>query len=560
MSDYWSGQINFSGLGSGTDFGAIIEATIAVEGYRKRQMENWKADWEAKVEALQDLNQAMRDLRDWLADFKSPSAFLVKTASSTNADAITATADAAAEEGTHVVVVDQLAQNDIWVNTASPITDLNAVVADTDASITIAYAGKAHSISVPAGTTAQGLMHLINSNPSLGGDVRAKLIFDGEAHYLQLRGMDLGADNTVRVTASTVSGFGPDDFECTQAAQNARLKVDGFPLAADKWIELDSNVADGVIEGVSLTLKDVTGPGGVRIGIATDTESVMQNVRDFVAKINEVRTTIQEMTKIDSSTGEGSVMTGNYGVQMVGRRMTDITSGQGLGFVYYDEKTRQGDPFSSLSHLGILTDANDHSSTHGLLLLDEEIFAEALAKDPMAVAQFFAADFIGESESPEVSFLSLVDGMTKAGRHEITYTVQGGEIVSAFINGQEASISGWEITGKYGTTASGMAVLAEQRTDGTHSAVVTVKQGKILQLAEALADITNSETGTLKVIENNYKDIISGLETKIAWEEARLERKERTLRDQYARLETTLSHYNSLQAQLESQLAQLTTS
>lgn len=134
---------------------------------------------------------------------------------------------------------------------------------------------------------------------------------------------------------STLSGVGPDDFECTQTAQNARLKVDGFPLAADKWIELDSNVADGVIEGVSLTLKDVTGPGGVRIGVAMDTESVMKNVRDFVAKINEVRTTIQEMTTIDSSTGEGSVMTGNYGVQMVGRRLTDITSGQGLGFVHF---------------------------------------------------------------------------------------------------------------------------------------------------------------------------------------------------------------------------------
>jgi flagellar hook-associated protein 2 len=115
--------------------------------------------------------------------------------------------------------------------------------------MTVSYAGKATTLSVPAGTTAQGLVNLINNNVDLGDDVRAKLISDGSGYYLQLRGMDLGAGNTVEVTTSTLTGFAPADFERTQTAQNAQIRVDGFPTDASKWIELGANSTDEVTPG-----------------------------------------------------------------------------------------------------------------------------------------------------------------------------------------------------------------------------------------------------------------------------------------------------------------------
>ena len=257
----------------------------------------------------------MLDLSEWLDDYDSPKEFLVKNASSTDTDAITATADAEAEEGVHTVIVNQLAQNDIWMATGTAISDSSAAITSSNASMTISYAGSETTLDVPAGTTAQGLVNLINNNTSLGGDVRAKLLFDGSAYYLQLRGMDLGADNTVEVTASTVPGFTPSDFEQTQTAQNAQIKVDGFPTAADQWIELDSNSAEDVIDGVTLSLKDLTGASGAKITVATDTDAVRENIEAFVDKVNEVRALIIDMQVVDDS-GDGSVLTGNYGLQM----------------------------------------------------------------------------------------------------------------------------------------------------------------------------------------------------------------------------------------------------
>lgn len=563
MSDTWSGSITFTGLGSGTDWDSIIEATMEVESYRKNQMESWQSDWEDKVTALQELNQALIDLDDWLESYDTPEEFLIKTATCTDTDAVAVTAEAEAEEGSHTVIVNQLAQNDIIMATSTTITDTGDSLTDTDQTMTVSYAGKATTLNVPAGTTAQGLVNLINNNVDLGGDVRAKLISDGSGYYLQLRGMDLGAGNTVEVTASTLTGFAPADFERTQTAQNAQIRVDGFPTDAATWIELSSNSTDEVIPGVTMTFKDVTDADGIKVTVDTDTEAILENIEAFVEQMNTVRSKILELTKYDSSTEEGSILTGNYGVQIVSQQLKDIIASGGIGFEDYDEDTGLGDRYTTLSQLGIVTDTDQSSPTCGLLifddtLLEEDLLATALQEDPEGVAMLFSADLIGQSKSTAVTFMSLIEGTTQAGHYDVTYTIENGEITEAYINGNRASISGnWEITGAAGKPESGMAIRIEDRTNGTHTADVDVKEGKIPQLRAALDELTDSDTGTLNIIADNYQDIIDGLDTKIALEEDRLELKEQHLKEQYARVESMLETYSNLQTQLESSLAQL---
>ena len=152
---------------------------------------------------------------------------------------------------------------------------------------------------------------------------------------------------------------------------------------------------------------------------------------------------------------------------------------------------------------------------------------------------------------------SLVKGLTEAGSYDIEYTISGGVLTSATINGDEALVSGWEITGAYGTSASGMAVRVEDQSDGTHTAEVGVKEGKIPELIAYLEEITDDDTGTLSIIDDNYQDIMDSLDKKIEYEEARLELKQQTLTERYARLEEALSTYSQLQSQLESSIAQL---
>ena len=58
----------------------------------------------------------------------------------------------------------------------------------------------------------------------------------------------------------------------------------------------------------------------------------------------------------------------------------------------------------------------------------------------------------------------------------------------------------------------------------------------------------------------SYYDIIDNIQKKIESEERRLTSKERELRNRFARLEATLSNYNSIQTSLQNQIAQLASS
>ncbi len=560
MAEYASGAIYFTGLGSGTDFDSIVEATIEAESFRLTQLEEWRDTWEEKAETLQELNTELLSLRTTLKGMDTIAEFLEMVAESSDEYALTATADGDADTGTHTITVGQLAQNDVLVSTTGQ-SDSSDAVTTTDAVFAYEYAGDSYSIDVSAGTTLSGLVGLINGAAS-SGDVRAALINDGSEYHLQLYGMDMGAANTVTITAgTTLSGYESADFERTQTAQSARIKVDGYPTAADAWIERDSNTVDDVIDGLTLTLKD-TGQD-IRIGVLVDTEAIDEKVTEFVDQVNAIRTLLDELTAVDDD-GEGSIMTGNYGVTMVEQRLKDITASSGVGFEPYDEATGLGDLFTSLSQIGITTDAVEGSETYGLLIFDTlddsfTSFDEALAEDPLAVAMLFAADNVGQSWSSDFSHVSNISGVTTPGEHEVSYTISGGVVTAATINGEAATISGSEITGASGTTASGLTVRVNNLADGGYTGTVSVKQGKIAQMVDALDAITDPEDGTLNIIADNYQSIVDDTETRITAEEDRLDYKERMLREQYSRLEETLTEYESLNTSLESLISNLST-
>ena len=104
-----------------------------------------------------------------------------------------------------------------------------------------------------------------------------------------------------------------------------------------------------------------------------------------------------------------------------------------------------------------------------------------------------------------MTYVSSVDGITTPGDHDVAYEVVGGEIVSATVDGEDAMVSGSTITGQYGTDGGGLTIRADNLADGSYSGVVSVKQGKIGQMADALADLTDSEDGILVIIEGKLR-------------------------------------------------------
>jgi flagellar hook-associated protein 2 len=541
-----SGQITFAGLGTGTDFTAMIDKLIQVERTRILRLEAQKTEWANKKTALQDLNTKLLNLRTSLEQINTMNRFLVKTADSVNTAVLTATASDQARVGTHVIEVNQLAQNHVLTGTfgfASSTTDITGGMARVFA---YSYRGVTRTLNVPSGTTLEGLVNLINTDPQNPG-MRAGIIRVADGNFrLQLRGLDLGAGNTVAVApATTVPNLAPANFETTQAAQNARLRLDGFP-APPAFIERSSNTIADLIEGVTISLRST---GTTTLNIAVSNEAIRNNVREFVNQVNRVQARINELTQVRE--GRGSILTGNYGIRAIESRLNSILATRGLGFDI------NNDVFSSLSMIGITTDANQGSPTFGLLRLNEAVLDQALRNRPNELAQIFAADYIGSTNSPHFRYHSRVSGITRGGVYDIAYTVSAGQVTTASINGRPASISdGNRITGTHGNPEAGLTIMVGNLAAGTYTGQVFLRVGKAGELAYALGDLTHISTGPLNIMRNNYREIMNSIDRNIEFEQRRISQLEKDMRNRFARLEALLGYYDSLGRSINAQLAQ----
>lgn len=577
MSDYWSGSITFTGLNTGTDWDEIIEAQMAVEEYRYNSMTEKETAYEEQLAAVEDLETQMTTLYQTLQDYDSASDFLTKSGASSDETSLTVSVDNDAEAGTHNVVINQLAQNDIW-SSDDGYTSTDTSITDTDQTFSLTYGDETYTIDVPAGTTLEEFVDLINNADGNSDDVRASVINEGDAYYLQIRGMDLGADNTVTINDTGFDAMGADAFTNTQKAQNAQIKVDGFPATDDEWIERDTNSIDDVIDGVTLQLKTTTGDEGTTVTVELDTDAMVEAIETVVESINTILQLLMDLqdqgtvsdsvstaTASDSDDdddddddddSEASVLASNYGIDLVQNSLKNILATKGLGFSYYDADADTGDLFTSLSTIGISTDADEDSETFGLLVIDSDELEEAIAEDPEAVASLLSAESSGSTDSSDFSFDSSISGTTVAGDYDVSYTIENGEIVSAYINGNAASVSGWTITGASGEDEAGLAITVDNIADGSYSGTVSLKQGKIGQLVDTLEDMTSTE-GTLQIMEDSYQEILDQLAESISKEEDRLDLVESRLRTRYSNLETLLTSYDSLSSTIESLLASL---
>lgn len=554
-------RITFSGLGSDVDFASMIDSLVEAEGIQKQGMEAWKSQWSAKIAALETLNSKMTDFRTAVAAMKTTSQFLGKTATSSNTDVLTATASSTAISGTHQIEVNQLARNESEVHGGVEFT--STVVNNSGSAQTFAFSyagGAAVSISVANGATLSDLVSAINSsgaNPGVTASILDMGASAGLTRYrLVLQGQDGGAANTIAIddglttldgTGGTVN-FESGTFTQSQAAQDAQIRVDGYPPAS--WIERSSNTISDVIPGVSLNLLNTTA-SAIQLTISDDTSSMEEKVQSMVSNYNDVVAYIIEQTKYDASTGESGILLGNYAVGIVKSALNAIGTGNAPGF---DDPA---DTYINLGQLGITTDSDPTSPTFGQLLIDESTLTEAITTNPDAVSNLMSAYFKGVSDDAtgNITYYSSIQGITLPGIYEVSATVSGGAITSATINGHAVTISGDTITGNSGYAEYGLAVKIDLSSDGAFNGQVRLQEGFNGAFDDKLTTLLNS-TGPVNVVIDNYNDIISNIDEKIAFETNRLESYRQHLIARFARLDATLAELNQQSEYLSSQLKQ----
>lgn len=547
-----SGQITYSGLGNGTDFDSMIKKLVQVEQSRITSLQTWKKSWTDKQAAFQELNTQMLTLKTTLEDMDSMDEFMTKAVDSSDSTVLSAVAGAGAENASHEVVVNRLATAKAMVTATgytSASTDINP--SSSDAVFAYTYKGVSYSNAVGANCTLTDLASIINNDPGNPG-VKASVSYDGSKYYLQLRGMDTGSTASLVVASnSTLSGFGNANFNTITSNASAQLKLDGWPTASGTWITRETNTVTDLVPGLTMTLKST---GSTTVVTTTDTDAIKEKIETFVEQINLVRTKIRAISKVDSTTQQASLLTGNYGIQLIDTNLKSAVAGLGVGFDYDQDK------YSTLSQLGILTDAQQGSTTEGLLVIDDDVLDAILSSNADAVGQLFAAQYVGRTSSSDFSISSYIKNTTKNGAYQLSYTTDAsGKITAATINGHAAMFNSNSnlITGSHGYDEAGMVIRVVDTTPGTHTGEVALKQGKAGQLSDLLGELTDSQDGPLHILDDNYDDITAMIDDKIAYEQRRISTYASNLRKRFAKVDSMLGTYDKMQSQLESQIKQL---
>lgn len=556
QDQYWSGRINFAGLGNGTDFGKMIDGLIKAEGTHKRRLEKWRTGWEDKNKELQALNKKVLSLETALKKIDTKGELLGKRVSTSHSELVTITASGDAAFDSHTVQIKQLAKTDLWASSGAGFDKLDSKITTSNTTFRFSYGGKSVELNVPKNTTVEQFVNNLNNHQDLRGKVRASAVSNGDSFFLQLKGLELGQDSTLVLSSSGIPGLQVGHFANIRKAQDALIKVDGFPPGTDKWMRRNTNAVTDAIEGVTLNLRSANPDTTVSVTVSHDHEQTKKSVVEFLKAMNEVRVHIKkltEVTKKGSNNAKGSILTGNYGVEMVSQKLKLTISSPGVGF---NLSGPLEDAYSALASVGIKSVAKTGSVAFRQLELDEKVFDKALKENPQAVAALFVTDHSISTQSTDFSPGSIVRGVTPPGKHDIAYTISDGKITSATINGEPAKISGWDITGTH-KNAAGLGLSVTNQTNGTYTGSISIRQGKILELLKEVDALTDSTNGTLRVIEKNYDTIIDNINKKIEREDKRIGDKERRLKNRFARLDATLGRYEKLQQSLKAQISKM---
>jgi flagellar hook-associated protein 2 len=352
----------------------------------------------AKISAMASLKTAVSNLQDQVTKLTSGSLWAGKTISSSLSAAVSGTVTDKAVAGTYAMSVTQLAatQN---VNSAplgkddtmgtgvltirlgawstngsnadvfSQNDDIskNIVLDDLDGSETLS------DIAAKINAKNAGVSATIVRDGSGGERLSLTSTLSGVANGFEV--VVDGADPSSNLQKLAYAG--PNST--SGGMVSSRLAQD--TIATINGIEVSSanETLVNVIDGVSLTLSQVTEPGKtVSLTIAQDLASAKKAVQDFATSYSSLMQTLDTMMAYDKDSGKGGTLQGDAtarNLQSALRRMIQNPGGIDAGF-------------TSISQLGV------QITSKGTLEVNDEKLTAAL-KQPDAMKKFFSVDAEG---------------------------------------------------------------------------------------------------------------------------------------------------------------------
>ncbi len=302
-----SSGISIAGISSGLNTTAIIDALLGVETRAiKQPLLDRKSTLQSKLSALSSFETRLNTLKSKAAELDRLSEILAYSATPSNENALTATADGTAVEGTHTITITSTAKAESDAQqTGYEDPDTTTVGTGT---LTINYAGTVYNITINSGNnTLNGVANAINSTATLNESLGATVVntaASGQTPVYKLiltskeTGKVDGYTNVINVTAVPSGGTGPAlSFTNLVPATNAVLTVDGI-----SGIERTSNTISGSVDDESVIIPGVTlnllsSASEFTLTVGKDTESVKEKIQEFVDAYNDLARFIKTQQK-----------------------------------------------------------------------------------------------------------------------------------------------------------------------------------------------------------------------------------------------------------------------
>lgn len=300
-------DITFGGLSSGLPTDEILESLMSVERIPLENLEAAQEEEAQKLAGYKEYDDLLEELRSTVASMNDTSEVRSTEATVGDEDLISATSTGAVT-GSYEIAVEQLAQvqktvtNGVSSQTEALFGEGSLTIGDTEITID------------DENNTLKGIMASINAQSEETG-VTASIINDGSTednYHLVLTGKDASTSFDFTTTDldinfdNTVEDGGASNIS---EAQQAIAYIDGVKIVSD------NNTLKDNLSGVSIDLKTVseTEDDGslatTTLTIEPNTESLKENITDFVAAYNDIMEWIvsgyeSEDTSVTTSTDE----------------------------------------------------------------------------------------------------------------------------------------------------------------------------------------------------------------------------------------------------------------
>lgn len=364
--------ITAGGIGSGIDVNGLVQQLVAAEGQPvTERLDRKQASIQADLSAFGALKSALSRFQDAVEALQNQDNFLKQSATSTNTDLFSVTADKDAVAGSYSVEVVRLAQA-AKVRTDSFQND--EVIGTGNLSISLGSSSFNVAITDDNNTLA-GIRDAINASEDNPG-VRASIINVDGGSRLILTSDELGQANDITVNA--IDDNAGDGFDLGRlntlttidVAQDALIRVDG------QEVSRDSNSFSDVIDGVTFNLKKAEEGTIESLSVAQDNDAVRSRVQSFVSSYNALNNTINQLSAFNAETGAAGALLGDSALRGVQTQLRQTLT-----------DAVQGVDVSTLAELGVTTNQDN-----GNLQLDTDRLDTALSGNFASVASLFASE------------------------------------------------------------------------------------------------------------------------------------------------------------------------